>query len=254
MKKTYKINTNKKSLELDFYIRCNKPSRIILVGSCSRFPNTNYFDTAYGKTDDPFVGDKVMTIKMPITPSVMYVRIYDELTNTDSNVILNQVKWRNLTTRGLYFRDVKTREFLVFAQSFCEQAGYLKGKGEMYEHMDGKYIIKYSDTIKDKKTGKYLETPARVGRSSGIVEISKKHFVEYSVPVRMMILCHEWSHWILNTRNEFIADKHGLKLFLSMGYPKTEAIYAFTKVFNTPQLNKEQEMRGKAMLNMLVNS
>jgi hypothetical protein len=141
------------------------------------------------------------------------------------------------------------------AKSFAEKAGYIQAGGKVYEYdpalnKDGYYIV-YSDSVKDRKTGKHIETPASVGSKSGVIEVSKSHFIKYTVPMRMFILCHEWSHHILDTRSEFKADEKAVDLYLSQGFPEIEAIYSLTKVFDNKSVNPEQLKRAEVMTGMM---
>lgn len=58
-----------------------------------------------------------------------------------------------------------------------------------------------------------------------------------TVPMRMAILLHEFSHYYVNDdmANEIEADLNGLLIYLGLGYPRIEAHEAFLKVFiSTP--------------------
>ena len=81
--------------------------------------------------------------------------------------------------------------------------------------------------------GKPLKTPARISRHDGVIEISKKYFKQYTVPMRMAILLHEFAHFYLNNnpRDESEADLNALTIYLSMGYPRIEAYQAWLEVF-----------------------
>ena len=72
---------------------------------------------------------------------------------------------------------------------------------------------------------------------------TKKLFDEYTIPMRFAILCHEFSHFYVNKdmHDESEADINGLLIYLGLGYPRIEAIEAFTNVF----LNYPSEENGK---------
>ena len=44
-------------------------------------------------------------------------------------------------------------------------------------------------------SGSYLPTPARISQLNGKMEVSYMQFLEYTVPMRMAILLHEYSHF-----------------------------------------------------------
>jgi hypothetical protein len=127
------------------------------------------------------------------------------------------------------------RSFVNFAQEFCAKAGYISAKGSIYTSNDGQFRIDYLDDIIDYETNRSLKTPARISRRQGIIEVSKKKFADYTVPMRMAILCHEFSHYYLNTEmsNETEADLNGLLIYLGLGYPRIDAYNVFTQVFMT---------------------
>ncbi|MCB0374451.1 MAG: hypothetical protein KDD04_00875 [Sinomicrobium sp.] len=63
------------------------------------------------------------------------------------------------------------------------------------------------------------------------VQLSKRLFKTFSIPVRVAILAHEGCHFFKNTRSEKQADLCGIKYYLDYGFPTIEAVYAATKVF-----------------------
>ena len=84
---------------------------------------------------------------------------------------------------------------LKFAMEFSENAGILStGR---YVSDNKKYVIDYLPEIVH-ESGKVLTTPARISNSTGRMEISKKAFSKMTIPMRMAILCHEFSHFYLN--------------------------------------------------------
>jgi hypothetical protein len=93
-------------------------------------------------------------------------------------------------------------------------------------------MIELLPTIIDSK-GKELTTPARISRMTGRIQVSKKHFDEYTVPMRFAILCHEFAHFYVNEdmTDESEADINGLLIYLGLGYPRIEACEAFLEVF-----------------------
>jgi hypothetical protein len=92
-------------------------------------------------------------------------------------------------------------------------------------------------TIISSKSGKELETPARISKESGRIQVSQKKFVPDTVPMRMAILLHEYSHFYVNKdiNDESEADLNGLLIYLGLGYPRFEGHEAFLKTFiSTP--------------------
>jgi hypothetical protein len=100
---------------------------------------------------------------------------------------------------------------------------------------DKKFVIKFPAVIED--NGVEQATPARIDIDTGIIEVSKKQFLDFTIPNRMAILLHEFSHVYLNDNvdDEVEADLNGLLIYLGLGYPRIEAFEVFAKTFlNTP--------------------
>ena len=89
-----------------------------------------------------------------------------------------------------------------------------------------------------------LRTPARISKSNGRIQVSKKQFDKYTVPMRMAILLHEFAHFYLNENidDETEADLNGLLIYLGLGYPRIEGYEAFLQVFegSPTQENKKR--------------
>jgi hypothetical protein len=124
---------------------------------------------------------------------------------------------------------------------------------ETYRSDDGQYFIQLKQQIKD-ANGKVLGTPARIGRRTGVIQVSKTQFEQFTIPMRMAILLHEFSHFYLNEKmdDEMEADLNGLLVYLGLGYPRIEAYQAFLETFkNTPSnLNKKRY----DMINNFINN
>lgn len=142
----------------------------------------------------------------------------------------------------------RVNEFIRFAQDFVERLPVLKYG--VYQSDEGHYRIDLFPVIKDK--GQPMSTPARIHNITGVIEVSKSHFLKYTIPMRMAILLHEFSHYYMNEvqQDEIEADLNGLKMYLGMGYPVIEAHKSFLQVFQgTPtESNKERYEYLKAFI------
>ena len=118
--------------------------------------------------------------------------------------------------------------FIDFAQDFALKAGYCSTG--MYDEPSGDFLIHYLPIIAD-EDGKPLVTPARTNRHTGRIQASQSAFIGYTIPIRIVVLFHERYHFQLPTRLEKPADLNGIRLYLDLGFPRTEAIYATTKIF-----------------------
>lgn len=250
--KVYPVKTKGYEVELFMTFICTKKCRVKVIGYDPKHKNTVYFDTAFGTDQKLFKGKKEFSIKLPLSPEVLHIKAFDEATKTDLHIALTDVKIKPLVKKGLWKESKYTKGFLTFATSFCEKAGYLPLKTYNVGGDNGYFII-FDDVVRNRKTKQYVETPASVGGKTGVVMISKKHFDDFTIPMRVMIMCHEWSHHILQTMSEYEADKKGLQLYLDMGFPEIEAVYSLTKVFNNGAINGEKIRRAEIVKNFIVN-
>ncbi len=182
-------------------------------------------------------------VQMPLSPRVACIRIYDEATGNRDISVETSFKVEKISKTGLrqflHALDLthKLRVFIDFAQRFAFNAGVLPTNepGEAYVSRDGDKMFKllYQPILIDYKTGGESITPARVELGSKEFEVSKKKFIELTVPERMCILCHEYSHHHLNVdiEDELEADLNGLSIYLALGYPPIEAIETYFTTF-----------------------
>jgi hypothetical protein len=136
--------------------------------------------------------------------------------------------------------DQDFADFAEFAEWFSLNAGLLSF-GD-YKSRNGKFWIRYMPylTYIEKYTNKELKsnTPSRVGEKSGRIEVSREHFIQYSVPKRFIILLHEYMHKYGNGKylgrkfdDENGADFLALYAYLGRGYPRIDARDVFLNIF-----------------------
>lgn len=234
--------------------------------------------TCYSSTDGTMLkGKQTFFIPLPLSPVKGYISIYrigkdGKKSNTGFRVIKTERK--PLVTNFNLF-DTSNPDILDFAK-FAEQfslrastlsAGAMKeddSGGSFYKSDDGKFTIQYVDEIidwcptieKDGKEvnnpnyGKPVKTSMRINSATGLIQCSKKYMLTYSIPERMAILLHEFSHYYLNyeQKNEFEADMNAILIYFGLGFSKREGGTSFWKVFcRTPSnLNVER-------MNQLIN-
>jgi hypothetical protein len=177
-------------------------------------------------------------IRMPISSDSVIVSVYDDQKgNTDASKEHN-IKVESIDKNPLEKRmdvvDVlnpSIAHFIDFAQRFCFNSAYLDVNSS-YESDNGQFMIEYLPRIVSSK-GQVLNTPARISKSSGRIQVSKQAFDKYTVPMKFAILCHEFSHFYVNEDmdNESEADINGLLIYLGLGYPRIEGYQAFLEVF-----------------------
>lgn len=188
-------------------------------------------------------------IRLPITSDNVVLSVYDDKKgNTpkeqEKNIEVVSVDKTPLEKR-MDVVDIKNgdvKHFVDFAQRFCFNSPYL-ATNKSYQSDNGEFMIEYLPTIVN-KDGRELTTPARISKVTGRIQVSKKQFDDYTVPMKFAILCHEFSHFYVNEDmdNESEADINGLLIYLGLGYPRIEAFQAFLEVFkdSPSQQNKKR--------------
>ena len=219
-------------------ISVSRPQKIRLAVFNSNRPKTFYTDRV--KTVD---GISEFEVRMPQNCDSVTLRVGG---GNDLKVV--SIEKKKLNQFSNCFNSPKVASFVKFAQEFCEQASVLS-EGTYFSN-DKKYRIDYMNVIKHQ--GREIKTPARISNTTGRMEISKKHFTSYTVPMRMAILLHEFSHFNLNVvqKDEIEADLNSLKIYLGLNYPVIEAHASFLNVFKgTPsEQNKERYQYIKAFI------
>jgi len=253
------LPTNKVPFTLVLGIRTTKPEKIAIQLSDTRKPSTTYISRV-----SEVNGYREFYLNMPLSPKAAVLTVYNVAVgnvnvNLDKSFVIEKLKSENLENCPVWMNN-DTSSFVKFAQQFSENASILSAgvdKPSIYRSDDAKFHIDYYNKIKDKKTGEVLSTPARIGHQSGIIEVSKSDFVKYTIPMRMIILLHEYAHKYLNpTTNrpiayEIGADINALNIYLGLGYPPSEAHYAFLHVFK--EANNEQNAKRYQVINDFID-
>jgi hypothetical protein len=203
----------------------------------------------------PVNGERTFTLKFPQSPELMKLSVFDSQSdpnhdNAEVEIISSETV--DLPTADIWLK-ADDREFIEFAQKFAEQAKTLPagrdGRPMVYESKNRKFRINYFDVIRDSK-GNELSTPARVGHKTGNIDMAKSLTMEYTVPMMVLVLLHEYSHKYKNPDAKFNigyetgADIHALDMYLSMGYPHIEAQRGFLSVFDNAK-SEENHKRYK---------
>lgn len=235
----FSIPSNTLPFTLVVGIKTKSPEFINVVAIDNNQP-----DTIYINRNGEINGYREFELKFPQTPNLMALSIanrkYGNSNNgQDKSFQITKFEVKELKTCPLW-ADEDIRNFVKFAQYFSANCGTMSAgdyKPSIYRSDDGKFCIDYFNKIRDTDTGAFVGTPARVGHNTGVIEVSKVDFEQYSIPMRMVILLHEFSHKYMNPKlnreigDEVSADINALNIYLSLGYPLIEAQYAFLKVF-----------------------
>lgn len=227
MKKTYFIDTNDASVELVLSFLVTQKGSIRFRGFDADDKETVYFD----RRDVINTKECIISIPLPLSPKKLCLEIITQLVIKPipkvAFLVQNALKPVNLVASMQVFG------FLAHALDVVKKLNTLK-EG-IYTDKQKNHPIFVAETLKNRDTGQTLNTPARVSRKNGYVEISKGKMRGYTVAMRVFILCHERSHYELNTSDEVDCDLNALKWHLALGFSQKEALHACTRVFSGEQ-------------------
>lgn len=228
----WESNNNKTCLSAN--IKCDGKQKIRIIAEESDKPNSKYCDRLV-----EVVGNKDIFLSFPVSPKAVIVKTYNLNSPSqdyyDIKFAESPLKMYNI------WQDEETLCFLQFALNFCQTSGFAKNQpaaqGNVYKSDCGRFTINYVPIIRDVTSGATLNTPSRIGHKTGRIDVSAKHFNTYTIPARLCILLHEYSHKYknpkikLNISDEFGADINSLYYYLGNGFSKIDAIYVYAQVF-----------------------
>jgi len=168
-----------------------------------------------------------ISIMLPVTPDQLELELLNKQTRDYKGFKVERFDIKEMPQPS-FWADPMQHRFMDFAIKFAQKAGHLPAG--FYDSKSHEFLFQYLPKIVG-SDGSELITPARTHRKMPRVQISRKLFRQFSIPVRVAILAHEGCHYLLNTRSEKEADLCGMNYYLSYGFPKIEAVYAATKVF-----------------------
>jgi hypothetical protein len=228
-----KITLDEKPTKLKIVIETKFKEKIWIQVADANRKNTLY-TKRYGFVE----GTEEFVVLMPQAPREAVVIVYNDnngLIRNDSSFNVKEIKALPYKLPRYNFSK-KTQSFVKFAQEFADECGYLSAspQGDVYMSNNGRFRIDYFDQIRS-VNGRVLKTPARISQVNGRIEVSAEQFRAMTIPMRMAILLHEYSHFYLNRNpsNEIEADLNGLNIYLKMGYPKIDVYNVFLSVFKT---------------------
>ena len=252
-------NTQKLPCIFKVSIRTNQNIKIGIAVFSTNMPKTfyTYFKTAVN-------GSRVLDVRLPLCPQKGYLSIWnaDATDSAGQNAGFEIVAINKLPLEvnpSIYnSKNQNLKNFVEFAKEFSESASYLSTRTptqnrSIYKSDDGKFCIHYVDEIIG-DDGKPRRTSMRVNNRSGMMEVAKKYILRYTIPERMAILLHEFSHFYLNKvhSDEFEADLNALMVYCGLGFPRQEGGTAFYKVFYRTPSDMNME-RMKKIMNFLKN-
>ena len=225
------VPSQQKRFRVKVGIRAFEPCALGVKCYDATKPNTDYIRRRVPFHHELFTGKnagyKEFALPFPLSPDQLMVEFYDKAYGGDNNFRIEKFEMEKIEPKEVW-AEPEMHRFIDFAQDFAVKAGYLPTG--VYDSKDGNFLIQYLPIIEDEE-GSPLVTPARTNRKSGRIQIAQSEFAKYTIPVRVMVLFHERYHFQIPTRKEKPADLHGIRLYLDLGFPRTEAIYATTKIF-----------------------
>jgi hypothetical protein len=230
----YRLWTKYAPVMLRVTVRTEKPQNIVL-----KVFDVDHAYTVFTDRTKVINGVQDLYVRMPVSPGTAMLSIYNEKIGNvpkgvDDSFDVVDIKQEELqrTLSETKMDTASVRNFVSFAQKFCFNAGWIPANKE-YTSGYGNYKIEYVPFIVSNKTGEKMATPARVSTANGRIQISQDAFRPFTIPMRMAIILHEYSHYYLNTdiSNETEADLNGLTIYLGLGYPIREAYEAFGVTF-----------------------
>ena len=228
----FELPTRYDELTIKIVVSTASPQKIRIIVSDKDLPNTVFTDRY--KTVN---GESTFFVRMPVSGKTAIIAVYNYDNGNlpegqDNSFVVKKISKEELEKKldVIDFSNPYVKSFVAFCTRFCFNAGWI-GSGN-YVSDDRKFVIEYHTILTDEQ-GAEVTTPARIDVTDGVIQVSQRQFSEMTIPNRMAILLHEFSHYYLNDNmdDEIEADLNGLLIYLGLGYPRIEAFEVFTKTF-----------------------
>lgn len=228
---SYLVGIGNRNLSLIITFECKSPKTLMITGSDPYKQSTRYFN----RRKDSSYGIFELEFPLPLCPRVLHINFWDKDTKSKDGIRILDISETDIKTGVITVANSEERykylkDFTAFAKKFAEKAGHLPLKH--YISKCGKFEITYEDVIRDRQTGEKKRTPAVVYRKSGWIKIAANRFRSMTIPMRIIILYHEFFHHFWDSSDETKMDLSALNVYLAEGFPKSEGLYAFTNVFS----------------------
>jgi hypothetical protein len=243
-----KYNSNNEQFTLLISFKCEGKKTLRVWAEDFGKKNSKYVDRCV--TVD---GQRSVYFNFPVSPKNLFIGAININDIKDDDIEVTTIK-TPLKDYNIWL-DQNTKEFLDLCIPFSQACGFENAtpNGRLFSDDNGKFNIKFFDIIRDYATGKILQTPARIGHKSGRIEVGKAAFDKYTIPMRVAILLHEFSHVYKNPKtnleisNETGADINALYIYLGLGFSKIDAITVYANVFLKAQTKGNVERMRKIM-------
>lgn len=253
------IPSNYYPFQLNITIQTKDKVKLRIIAIDPNKPATKFVDRT-----GVLQGTRTFELKFPVSPKKLKIAIYNIMNGNKSFGEDDTFKIIDMKVEKIKQYDVwwnkDTQSFYKFAVDFSQNASILSAgddKPHIYRSDDNKFTIDYYNILKDHSTKKKLSTPARIGHNTGIIEVSKSKFMQYTVPMRLVILMHEFAHKYLNPKidqpinYETGADIQALYVYLGKGWSPYEAHKTFLQVFKTS--NNEANHKRYKIINDFIS-
>ena len=242
------IESNNKEFSISLSLKTEGKKRLRICLEDTGKPNSKYADRTINVDNSWSI-----YFNFPVSPKQLTLKIVNLNELNDKNIQVTTM----LTPLRSYniWIDEPTQKFLKLSIPFAQVCGFEQASpnGRIFTNKSKSYTIKFFDIIRDYKTGRLLNTPARIGHQTGNIEVAKIKFDKYTIPMRMMILLHEYSHVYRNPKielpidDEVGADINALYLYLGLGFSKIDAICVYANVFLKAQTQGNVKRMRKIM-------
>lgn len=244
MQKVYDSNNRKMSLHITIVCKGTKNFRVWAEELGKK-------DSKYADRVIKVTNSRKIHFNFPVSPKSLFIGCLNvqNINDKDFEVTIQE---EPLKTYNIVM-DNDTKDFVQMAINVSQTIGFAPPpqNGILYQTPDAKFNIKNVPMITDKMSGQVIGTPARIGHSTGLIEVAYARFRQYTIPMRLAILLHEYSHKYRNPKiglkisNEFGADINGLYIYLGIGFSKVDAICVFAEVFLKAQTDGNMQRMRK---------
>jgi len=223
------LQTRKKPVTVIIPIITRDETEIFITGYDPASPKTEYFS----RRIDVNGTDKV-EFNCPQSPRKLKIIIWS---TGDKKFTIPQIQVVPFNREFRNFSDSENAADIKLIENFARRSGRYRSR-RMYSSKGSNFRIQLLPVIRQ-DNGKEHPTPARIHTTLPLIQVSKKHFDKMTIPQRVAILTHEYSHNFINMDqdSEIEADNNMMDLYERLGYPRLEAVYAFANVMSDTDVN-----------------
>jgi hypothetical protein len=238
----YIVKTNNRSVDIPMTIMVdsNSPNKILKTVVLNP-ENGDLISERYDLLENFQNSKREVILKLPITAEKLVIETFGDSTGRkgmfkDKSFSTTLAPPQALRTYNLEFGSGDL-EFLSFIEKIAKDLPNINPSDVILKSPSGNFGIVVFDRLRS-RDGDYISSPAMIHIKTGLIEISKEHFMKMSINQRIATLSHEYAHFYknplvgLDVKDEYGADLHGITVYLSRGYGESEYLEAFRKTFN----------------------